>query len=219
MKKVLLIIIASLFSFASANAVEISVGIGYNNAVFAAEGKEDGYNESGTLSETTVEYGAFDDSYGSIYLEAGNEMGSIGISYSETIKTPSNVNEANFPGTGNATSRVSADFENFVSLYGILKIPFAGLYAKAGISQADVIINETQRSGNTYPDTDINGYIVGLGIQHNADNGFGVRAEIQGHTFDDVSVNNGVATTGNHNKITISEMIGLTGQISILKTF
>ena len=82
-----------------------------------------------------------------------------------------------------------------------------------------MIVNETQRSGNTYPDTDINGYIVGLGIQHNADNGFVGRAEIQGHTFDDVSVNNGVATTGNHNKITISDMIGLTGQISILKTF
>ena len=219
MKKVLLTIIASIFTITSVQAFEATVGVSWNQSVFAAEGKEDGYNESGALSESTTEYGAFEDSYGAIFIEAGNETVAIGLSYSESLSTPTNVNEANFPGSGNATSNVSADFEEFYQLYGLVRIPLGGLYVKAGIANVEVVTKETQRSGNTYPDTDTDGYVVGIGWEHKADNGFGLRAEIHGHAFDDVEVSNNQATTGNNNVITVSEMIGLTGQISLLKTF
>mgnify|MGYP001203045730 CR=1 FL=1 len=78
---------------------------------------------------------------------------------------------------------------------------------------------EKQGSGNSYPDTDTSGHMVAIGYQHETDAGIGIRAEIQGHVFDDVSVTNGVATTGNHNKITVSDMIGATAQLSLVKTF
>ena len=32
-----------------------------------------------------------------------------------------------------------------------------------------ILINETQRSGNTYADQDLTGYVLGLGYQHEAD--------------------------------------------------
>ena len=220
MKKVLLIIIATLFSFSMANAVEYTVGLGYNQSVFAAEGKEESYTETGTLGETTKEYGAFEETYGSVLAEVGNETGAFGIQYHDTFKTPKNVNEANGPAvTGKNTSEVSAEFEHYIQIYGLVRLPILGMYAKAGLSHADVIVNEQQRSGNTYPNTTIEGYLLGFGFQHNLDSGIGIRAELIGHSFDDVSVSNSVAASGNNNVVTISDMIGATGTIAVVKSF
>jgi len=220
MKKILTIVFATLFSFSSAQAIEFTIGAGYNLGVFAAEGKEENYaRASNSIDETTVEYGAFDDSYASVLLEMGNEMGAIGLAWHETLQTPSNVNEAGWTGAaaGN-TSSVSVDFENYVQLYALARLPL-NFYARVGYAEADVKTKETQKSGNSYPDTDIDGMIVSLGYQHNADNGFGVRAEITGHSFDDISVNNGKTNTTNLNVISISDMIGLSGQIALVKSF
>ena len=72
MKKVLLIILAGMFALTSAYAQpSFTLGVGLNKGVFAAEGKEDNFDESGSLKTTTVEYGAFEDTYASIYLEMG----------------------------------------------------------------------------------------------------------------------------------------------------
>lgn len=220
MKKVLLTLIATLFSFSMANAAEYTVGGGWTQSIFAAEGKEESYSETGTLAETTKEYGAFDPSMFVLFAEAGNEQAAIGFAYHDEFDTPKNVNEANGPAvTGSNTSEVSATFRNYIQLYGLVKLPFLGMYAKAGISQADVIINEKQRSGNTYPDTSIDGYLFGFGFQHLLDNGIGVRAELTGHSFDDTSVANSVAASGNNNIVTISNMIGATGTIAVVKSF
>ena len=219
MKKILTIVFATLFSFSAAQAVEVTIGVGYNLGVFAAEGKEENYaRASNSIDETTVEYGAFDDSYANVLIEVGNEMGAIGLAWHETLQTPNNVNETNFPASGNDTSSVSVDFENYVQLYFLARMPY-GLYFKGGYGESDVIINETQRSGNTYNDTSIEGLVAGLGYQYNADNGIGVRAEVMGHSFDDISVNNGKTNTTNLNVISISDMIGLNGNISIVKSF
>ena len=217
MKKVLLIILAGMFAFTSSNAQPtFTVGLGFNKGVFAAEGKEDNFDESGSLNSTTVEYGAFEDSYASVYIEMGNETGSIGLAYQDDVSTPTNVNESGFPGTDN-TSKVSADFSGVITLYGLVNLPM-NTYLKAGIVQGDIAVNETQKSGNTYKDQDLEGYVLGFGYQHEAD-AANVRFELLGHTYDDVTTNNGVATSGNHNKITVSDMIGANAQISVNKSF
>ena len=219
MKKLLTIVFTTLFSFSAAQAIEVTVGVGYNIGVFAAEGKEENYAlSSNSIDETTVEYGAFDDEYANILLEVGNEMGAIGLAWHETLQTPSNVNEANFPGTGNATSSVDVEFENYVQLYLLARLPF-GLYLKGGYGESDVKVNETQRSGNNYSDTSIEGVIAGFGYQYNADNGIGIRAEVMGHSFDDITTNNGKTNTTNLNVISISDMIGANANISIVKSF
>jgi len=218
MKKILTIVFATLFSFSAAQAVEVTIGVGYNLGVFAAEGKEENYaRASNSIDETTVEYGAFDDSYANVLLEVGNEMGAIGLAWHETLQTPNNVNEAAGPGDTN-TSSVSVDFDSYVQLYLLARLPF-GLYFKGGYGEADVIVNETQKSGNTYNDTSIEGLIAGLGYQYNADNGIGIRAEVMGHSFDDITVNNGKTNTTNLNVIGISDMIGINGNISLVKSF
>jgi len=233
MKKVLFILLASVFSFGSAQAIDynFSVGVSLNQSVFAATGKEDNYSETGVSggSIVTEEYGAFEDAYPSIFAEIGlNESFSIGGSIQGEFNTPENTNErctshlANCDSAGETTptSKVSADFEDYFTIYAKANIPLGGLYVKAGWSRVDVIVNEAQASGNTYPDTNTEGYMVGIGYQIDANSGVSVRAEIQGHAFNDVQVDNGKSkSSGNYNSITVSDMIGATGSISIVKTF
>mgnify|MGYP003956178843 CR=1 FL=1 len=231
MKKVLFILLASVLSFGSAQAVDVSVGISMNQSVFAATGKEDNYSETGASggSIVTEEYGAFKDSYPSIFVEVGlNESFSIGLSAQSEFGTPENTNErctshkanCNSAGETTPTSKVSADFESYFTVYGKVNIPLGGLYVKGGLSRVDITVNETQASGNTYPDTDTTGYMVAIGYQFDAATGVSLRAEIQGHSFDDVEVNNGKSkSSGNYNSVTVSDMIGATGTISLVKTF
>ena len=144
-----------------------------------------------------------------------NDQISLGLSYQGGFETPSNTND----GKGTATSIVQVDFEDFYSVYAKLNVPLGGLYLKAGISTVEAITNETQRSGNTYPNASLDGVVVGIGYEHATDAGVNLRAEIQGHGFSDVSVDNGQTTSGNLNQITISEMIGATGSLQLVKTF
>ena len=147
MKKVLLIILAGMFALTSAYAQpSFTLGVGLNKGVFAAEGKEDNFDEGGSLATTTVEYGAFEDTYASIYLEMGNEVGSIGLSYQDDVSTPTNVNEVGgLPGDNSATSTVSASFDDVITVYGLINLPM-NTYLKAGIVQGDIAVNETQKS-------------------------------------------------------------------------
>ena len=51
MKKVLLILVASIFSFSTAIAeVMVTAGVSMNKSVFAAEGKERNYDYAGTIA-------------------------------------------------------------------------------------------------------------------------------------------------------------------------
>ena len=83
MKKVLLIIIASIFSFSAANA-EVTFGLSMNQGGFAAEGKERNYDYVGALEKTTVEYGAFAEEFTSVFAEVGNGTLGLGINYVPT---------------------------------------------------------------------------------------------------------------------------------------
>ena len=224
MKKVLLIIVASFFTFANSNAIDFgsaqfTIGLSGVNSVYAGEGTEHNYDESGSLKDTTQEYGAFAPAYAEVFAEVGNDTVVVGLAYAESFSTPTNVNEAGCcaDNAGN-TSSVNAEFQDYTSIYGLAKGPW-GLYAKVGWSMVDVIVNETQKSGNTYNDTDTQGWIVGFGIEKKTDTGLGIRAEILGHEFEDIKADNNVATSGNYNEVKIDNMMGASARISILKTF
>ena len=223
MKKVLLIIFAGMLSISQASAnmlgdARITLGLGYSEAVFAAQGQERNHDESGTLRTTVEEYGAFNEEFASFFIEAGNDQLSLGVSVASKFNTPENIS-GDERTLSNAANRVSAEFENFMNIYGLVRIPLGGLYVKAGYASVDAVISNTSRSGVSYPNADIDGFTVAFGWDQELSNGFGIRAEIQGHDFDDVEVNNGVAATGNVNYIKISDMLGATGTISVTKTF
>ena len=221
MKKILLIIVASLFSstiaFAEAN---ISIGASMTQSVFAAEGTEDNYDYLGTSKTTTTEYGAFDHGYPSVFIEVGNGQLGIGVNYvPSTISTPENINTQVQNGQSSADTKVSADFTDLTTLYAIAKLPVWGLYVKAGISTVDIDIKESGDVG-TYNNTDTDGIMIGFGTELELANGFGLRAEITGHEFDDVDANNGKAAgSADANVVKVQEMIGASATISLVKNF
>ena len=224
MKKLILIAVFAVFSASSAIAVTPSIGVSYNQAGYAGEGIEKNFDESGSLRTTTEEYGAFSESYGSVFVELGlNELVSIGVDYVPSgISSPTNTSrEGTTKGKLDpGKSEVSADFEDLLTIYARINVPFlGGTYLKAGFSQVDVVINESMVSGNEYADVNTEGYMAGIGYNHELTNGVSLRAEATVNQFDDVQSNNGVATSGNRNEVFVESMWGARGTISLVKSF
>tara|TARA_A100001011_G_scaffold337461_1_gene367641 strand:+ start:486 stop:1142 length:657 start_codon:yes stop_codon:yes gene_type:complete len=218
MKKILATLVAVVFS-TSAFAIDISnlsVGISGNYGIYGANGKEENYTHTGTLERTTKKDGAaFVDQYASIFLEASlTDNVSIGLSYvPEAIETPQNVNSGE--GSDDTTDiKVKAEFEELTTLYVLAKSDI-GVYGKFGLSTMNIDV--TSENAGTYSDPGSNeGIELAIGYEHEAADGVSVRAELAYHEFDDVSANNGIT---DKNEITITNMEGATGRISLVKSF
>lgn len=231
MKKLIIIAIFAVFSATSAISASLtpSIGISYNNAGYAGEGTEQNFDESGNIRTTTQEYGAFAESYGSIFVELGiGDIFAVGIDYVPSdISSPKNASRegsATASGMDPGTSTVQAEFTDLTTAYLRVNIPaLGGTYLKAGFSQVDVVINESMASGNTYKDVNTEGYMAGLGYNHELADGLSIRAEATVNQFDDVQTDNGVTTAsssnGGQNKIQVESMWGARGTISLVKTF
>ena len=222
MKKLIIVAVFAIFSASSAMSASLtditpSVGISLNNAAFAGEGNERVGSDTGTTQSTTDEYGAFAETYGSIFLEAGfGDVISLGIEYVPSgISSPTNTSREN----EGSNSSVSADFEDLTTVYAKINVPLGGTYLKFGFSQVDVIINDKMASGNTYKDVDTEGYTAGIGYAHEISNGFSIRGEVMASQFDDVQTDNGVAATGNRNVVQVESMWGAKGTVSLVKSF
>ena len=177
-------------------------------------GTEKLFNEAGTAVDTTIdEHGAFVAEYGSIFVEAAlNDTISIGLDYASDFETPENVSNED---QGNQRT-VSAEFSDLTTVYAKLNVPLGGAYLKVGYSQADVTSNETGGSGNTYGNDTTSGLTVGLGYNHELAGGVSVRLEVTGTDFSDVKVDNGQT---NKTEITVKDIIGARGTLSIVKSF
>ena len=217
MKKLIIAISSAMLLATSAFSMDLrpSVGISGSMAVYAATGTEKNFNEAGTAVDTTTdEHGAFVAEYGSIFLEVGlNDVISIGVDYvPQDFETPENVSQED---EGNQRT-VSARFDDLTTVYAKLNVPLGGTYLKVGYSQADVTSNENGGSGNSYGNDTTSGMTVGLGYNHELASGLAVRLEVTGTDFSDVQVNNGQT---NKTEITVKEMIGARGTLSIVKSF
>lgn len=216
MKK-LIIAISSiwLLTVSSAMSISPSIGISGSMAVYAATGTEKNFNEGGTAVDTTTdEHGAFVAEYGSIFLEAAlNDVISVGVDYVPMdFETPENISQEDQTNT----RTVSARFDDLTTVYAKLNVPLGGTYLKVGYSQADVTSNENGGSGNSYGNDTTSGMTVGLGYNHEVANGLAVRLEVTGTDFSDVQVNNGQT---NKTEITVKDIIGARGTLSIVKSF
>ena len=218
MKKILATLAALVFSTSAfaADISKLSLGVSGNYGLYGADGKEENTNVSGTLERTTKKEGAaFVDGYASIFAEiALNDNFSIGVSYvPEEIETPQNVNSGE-GGDGTTDIKVEASFEELMTVYAMVKSDI-GVYGKLGYSSMEIDV--TSENAGTYADPGTNeGIELALGYQLEAADGISVRAELAYHEFDDVTADNGQT---DKNTITITEMRGATGRISLVKSF
>ena len=223
MKK-LIIAISSLWllTFSSAMSMELrpSIGLSANMGVYAATGTENNFDEQGSAIDTTTkEHGAFATEFGSVFVELGlSDAISVGVDYVPmALETPQNISNE---GMSNE-STVEAHFEDLTTVYAKMNLPLGGAYLKVGYTQVEVISKEIMGStdsdgASSYGNDNASGMTVGLGYHHELAGGVAVRLELTGTDFSDVKVVNGQT---NKTEITVKEMIGARGTLSIVKSF
>jgi len=220
MKKLLsaLIVSFSLISFNAAMSAEFTLGVGISEGAFHGYGKET------NTTDVTEEAGVFEAGYGVIFGEvAVNDTVSFGIEILPgDFSTPTNTNAqrdgptvANSNGGTVQTNTVNATFADMVTAYVQANI-WGNVYAKLGVMQVTVQTNETLGTGGSYGNVDTTGYVLGLGYNHDLEQGMFVRLEVQAHQFEDVTASN---TTDSTKTVAVSEMMGAQGSIRIGKTF
>ena len=226
MKKIILTLFLGLFMFTTKASAELGINVGISGqlGLYAATATEFDEGTHGTTSgpdETNKESEFLALGYGSVFIE--KTLGQyllVGIDYVpsalETETTESTRNDKTTAATFTAVNnKVQVDFEDLTTYYVGLNLGDSGAYVKAGIVTVDVITNETLGTGSTYGNTDLDGTLIGLGYNKGFDNGLFVRAEGAYTEFDGASLTSSTTV----NKITLNSLDGVTGKISIGKSF
>ena len=223
MKKLTLMIISGLYLFTTSAFSEVGVNIGVsgNMGLFGATAQE-----THTGATTTSVTSADSDSeiaaaaYGSIFIE--KELGRflIGFDYvptpfeSDTVETAKQDDQTANPAAAVktvATNKVQVDLEDLYTIYVGINVT-ENAYIKAGITSMDVITNESLGTGSSYGNTSLDGTMLGVGYHKDLDSMF-VRVEGNYMNFD------GVSLTANDNTIRLKSLDGVTGKVSIGKSF
>ena len=221
MKKILLTTILSVFYFTSASAdAGINIGVSGQMGLFSATAKETHTDttsaDSTTFKNSDTEVAAV--GYASVFIEKtlGDRL-AIGIDYVPSALESDTVESTKFDKTttdtsSSKTNTVQIDFEDLTTIYLAFNIS-ENMYVKAGAASVDVITNETLGTGSSYGNASLDGTVLGVGYNKTFDNTMFVRVEGNYMELDGASLSNA------DNKITLNGIDGVTGKISVGKSF
>ena len=183
MKKILMAVIFSLFSFSYANAeMGVNIGLSGSMGVFHAEATE----TEGTDVASDDATGVF--GYGSIFLEKELGMITIGVNYvpssleSETAEN-TRLDKTTTDTRTSKNNSVKVAFEDLTEYYVSLNLG-EHFYVKGGISSVDVETKESLATGSEYGNTSLDGTITAIGFNNELDSGVFIRMEAKYMDFD-----------------------------------
>ena len=151
-----------------------------------------------------------------------NDQVTLGIDYvphSLDSETAENVQPDITTSTTSTTqtNTVQVDGEDMTTIYAILTPPDAGgAYLKVGYMQVDIITNENLGTGGAYGDTDLSGMMLGLGYNHELQDGAFVRLEANYMELDGATLTNDNDST---KSVTVDGIEGYGARVSIGKSF
>mgnify|MGYP001301696378 CR=1 FL=1 len=222
MKKLSLIIISGLYLFTTSAFAEIGVNIGVSGSagIFGATAKETHTTTAtgSTTADSASEIAAV--GYGSIFLEKEFGIITVGVDYvptpfeSETAETQKYDDQTANPAAAAVTAvvnKVQVDLTDLTTMYVGLNVT-ENAYVRFGYATMDVETNENLGTGSSYGNTSLDGTVYAVGYQKDLDAMF-VRVEGTYMDFD------GVTLTANDNTIHLKSLDGLTGKLSIGKSF
>ena len=207
MRKFLTVAAFMLFGFSSAQAeVSGKIGVTLQAGLFEVDEASEifsGAHSSGASPGTVTKKASAEGDeavgefgYGSIFLEVRpTEQFSVGASYvpmaleSETTENIQNIATNGKQVDSQTTNKVQIDFDDLTTIYALLHVP-NNVYLKVGYMEVDVKTNEVLGSGGAYGNTTLDGYTVGLGYDHDMDNGVFVRAELNYMELDGAELTN-----------------------------
>jgi len=228
MKKITLAILM-LFSFSSIASAELGINIGVS-------GNLGGFQASGTETSTetalnTTTHKANETAavgYSSIFIEktlpGPLSRFAIGYDYVPSALSSDTVeNRIHSKGSTASTdtltsleNSVKIDFDN-LSTYYLTAAVTDNLYLKAGIIEVDILTKEVMASNAVYGDTSMDGTMMAIGYNKTFDNTMFVRVEGAYMDFGSASVTD--STAGSGQKVSMNDLQGATGKISIGKSF
>ena len=220
MKKIILtigIILMSASIAFSAERPKLTLGVSGTLGALDAKGSETSTN-SVTVSKTKeLGYG-----YASIFAEVNlGPFLRIGADYLPSgisTETTENVRVSNDDSTRDGTNKVQVDINNIMSYYvsAYLPGPLEGFFLRAGTTEGDIVTNEVLFTGSNYANATLKGDFYGVGYERNLDNGIFVRGMVSENEFDSITI---AATGGESNSVTVNNMSGMSGTISVGKSF
>ena len=227
MKKTLIGLFIAIFSFGSASAdAGVNIGVSGQLGLFAATATEFDEGTHGTTTSTDEQRTESDYlglGYVSIFVEKDLGVAFIGLDYvPQSLETETKDSLRNdCTGTETCagsdftqvTNTIKVEFNDLVTAYAGLKIGNA--YVKAGVVQVDLDTKENLGTGSSYGNTSMDGVMLGVGAGTTLDNGMFIRAEANFMEFDPVSLTSSTTV----NKITVNELNGISGKVSIGTSF
>jgi hypothetical protein len=180
MKKIAILVLASMFLATSTFAGGMTVGVSGGLIQVSADGKETttagsiaggGANTNTASADNHGMIPSVFAEYNSDYmgLTLGFELipGSADVSEQAKTRSESAQGVSGTDSTGTVTRKAQAEIENVRTIYVEMPIGSEGLFVKAGWTMFDLNTLETSpTSGGTYGNsTDVDGYVVGAGIK------------------------------------------------------
>ena len=216
MKKIAIFLTAFLFVAYSSVKAEVILGISAAAHSIDASGTEtlrtSGKKTNGGADETAV--------VPEIFIEAEADNGfAMGLAYIPTREMGSK-SRTDTGDESAGTYKAEAELDNVIQAY--VDVPFTDLYGgtlygKLGIQHATVTTLESLNSGSAYPDQDLFGYTVGLGVKGDLPYGDGLIYKLDA-TYTDFEDYSAGAADGNGNKIT-ADLEDVAVKISLGKRF
>ena len=224
MKKIIITLVSSIFLlFGNANALGLNLGISGAGGVFEVDGATEKNADATKNAADEKEDAEGLYAIGSAFAEINlTDRITVGVDYvPHALETNQVSNEKEvLAGTGktvgtNVTNTAEVHVEDLTTVYASLFLN-DNFYVKAGYSYGDVLTKEILGTGGAYPDTDIDGVVVGLGYDRDLANGMFVRMEVQAMEYESVQVTNSNDST---KKITVDGVGGYGAKLSIGKSF
>jgi hypothetical protein len=218
-KKIILtigIILMSASIAFSAERPKLTLGVSGTLGALDAKGSETNTNSVTVSKSKELGYG-----YASIFAEVNlGPFLRIGADYLPSgiaTETTENVRAAD-NAAKRGTNKVQVDINNIMSYYvsAYLPGPLEGFFLRAGTTEGDIVTNEVLFTGSNYANATLKGDFYGVGYERNLDNGIFVRGMVAESEFDSITI---AATGGETNSITVSNMSGMSGTISVGKSF
>lgn len=213
-----------LVSF-SASAVELRGGLTVTGMGLYATGEEK-LKDSG--KRTHKEAAAIFQN-ASLFAEIATDMGlALGVSYTPEFADLPDESRTDLAGkaqgdTGQgaeSTNTVDGKVNDAIEAYLTMPIGDGGLYAKAGMLFAEIVINENLASGSSYGDVDAQAGVVGLGYQGTLSDNVFWRVEGAYMQFENISEKGSEVggTASSFNEIT-AEITGARAALSVGMAF
>ena len=216
MKRLIILLVSSLFAFSIANA-DTRIGISGALTQLETSGTETRKANS-TKSSKTIEEDVF---VPSIFAEYVSDYGiALGVDYIPVEAELGSGTGANDDAETTGANKASAEITGHLTLYALVPMGDT-FYLKAGYAMTSIDTTETLATGTAYGNETVEGYTVGVGLAQETGNGGFWRLEGTYSDYEDADFNGTLLTEASasvRNKVN-AELEAVAVRFSVGKQF